>query len=273
MLGLGRALGETMAVALILSGSGIITFNLISSSNPSSIAANIALQFPESTGIAVNVLIASRPRAVRHHPGGQLARALHRQPPPRVLRSELMSIDTGRAEQTRPRICSARPPRSPGPSCPAGCPGPSSSFVRCHRRATAADRLQHRAVRRRRRRAVRAGDLRDVTVVEGARKATDRVVTIMVTSAFVLAMVPLVSVVWHRDRQRPRPVRRGVLHPVDARHRRRGRRRLPRDRGHADHHGAGRAHVDPDRRARGHLPGRVRRGGGSPGRSRSSSTS
>jgi phosphate transport system permease protein len=59
MLGLGRALGETMAVAIILSGSGIITFNLISSSNPSSIAANIALQFPDSTGLSVNVLIAS----------------------------------------------------------------------------------------------------------------------------------------------------------------------------------------------------------------------
>ncbi|GAA4543141.1 phosphate ABC transporter permease subunit PstC [Pseudonocardia xishanensis] len=59
MLGLGRALGETMAVAIILSGSGIITFNLISSANPSSIAANIALQFPDSTGVAVNVLIAS----------------------------------------------------------------------------------------------------------------------------------------------------------------------------------------------------------------------
>lgn len=59
MLGLGRALGETMAVAIILSGSGIITFNLISSTNPSSIAANIALQFPDSTGLGVNVLIAS----------------------------------------------------------------------------------------------------------------------------------------------------------------------------------------------------------------------
>jgi phosphate transport system permease protein len=59
MLGLGRALGETMAVAIILSGSGIITFNLISSANPSSIAANIALQFPDSTGLAVNTLIAS----------------------------------------------------------------------------------------------------------------------------------------------------------------------------------------------------------------------
>ncbi len=59
MLGLGRALGETMAVAIILSVSGGITFNLISSANPATIAANIALDFPESTGIEVNALIAS----------------------------------------------------------------------------------------------------------------------------------------------------------------------------------------------------------------------
>jgi phosphate transport system permease protein len=59
MLGLGRALGETMAVAIILSASGAITFNLISSDNPSTIAGNIALQFPDSTGLAVNTLIAS----------------------------------------------------------------------------------------------------------------------------------------------------------------------------------------------------------------------
>ena len=59
MLGLGRALGETMDVSIILSVSGAVTFNLISSSNPSTIAANIALQFPDSTGVAVNTLIAS----------------------------------------------------------------------------------------------------------------------------------------------------------------------------------------------------------------------
>ncbi|WP_129841850.1 phosphate ABC transporter permease subunit PstC [Streptomyces sp. RFCAC02] len=59
MLGLGRALGETMAIAIVLSVSGGVTFNLISSGNPSSIAANIALRFPESSGIDVNVLIAS----------------------------------------------------------------------------------------------------------------------------------------------------------------------------------------------------------------------
>ena len=59
MLGLGRALGETMAVAIILSVSGVVTFNLISQSNPSTIAANIALQFPESSGLDINTLVAS----------------------------------------------------------------------------------------------------------------------------------------------------------------------------------------------------------------------
>jgi phosphate transport system permease protein len=59
MLGLGRALGETMAVTLILSVSDTVTFNLISSGNPSTIAANVALQFPESSGVAVNELIAT----------------------------------------------------------------------------------------------------------------------------------------------------------------------------------------------------------------------
>jgi phosphate transport system permease protein len=59
MLGLGRALGETLAVALVLSASGGITLDLIGSENPSTIAANIALQFPESSGVDVNTLIAS----------------------------------------------------------------------------------------------------------------------------------------------------------------------------------------------------------------------
>jgi phosphate transport system permease protein len=59
MLGLGRALGETMAVAMVLSGSGIITFDIISSENPLTIAANVALRFPEAYGINVNVLIAT----------------------------------------------------------------------------------------------------------------------------------------------------------------------------------------------------------------------
>jgi phosphate transport system permease protein len=59
MLGLGRALGETMAVAMVLSATGVVTFNLISTTNPSTIAANIALQFGEASGLKVNVLIFS----------------------------------------------------------------------------------------------------------------------------------------------------------------------------------------------------------------------
>ena len=59
MLGLGRALGETMAVAMVLSATRLVSFNLIGSANPSTIAANIANGFPEATGVGVNVLIAS----------------------------------------------------------------------------------------------------------------------------------------------------------------------------------------------------------------------
>ena len=59
MLGLGRALGETMAVTIILSVSHIVSFNLISQANPSTIAANIALNFPDSSGLKINALIAT----------------------------------------------------------------------------------------------------------------------------------------------------------------------------------------------------------------------
>jgi phosphate transport system permease protein len=57
MLGLGRALGETMAVALVLS-SGVLTASLIQSGNQT-IAAEIALNFPEASGLKVNTLIAA----------------------------------------------------------------------------------------------------------------------------------------------------------------------------------------------------------------------
>lgn len=57
MLGLGRALGETMAVAMVLSATGVVTIKMLTSENPSTIAANIALSFPEAYGTNVNVLI------------------------------------------------------------------------------------------------------------------------------------------------------------------------------------------------------------------------
>jgi phosphate transport system permease protein len=59
MLGLGRALGETMVVAMVLSASNQISFVLTGPTNPGTIAGNIALNFPEAYGINVNVLIAT----------------------------------------------------------------------------------------------------------------------------------------------------------------------------------------------------------------------
>lgn len=59
MLGLGRALGETMAVAMVLSATGLVSFKLLTSENPSTIAANIALSFPEAYGENINILIAT----------------------------------------------------------------------------------------------------------------------------------------------------------------------------------------------------------------------
>ncbi|GAB3816648.1 phosphate ABC transporter permease subunit PstC [Tessaracoccus terricola] len=59
MLGLGRALGETMAVAMVLSPGDNIHFKLLTSDNPNTIAANIALAFPEAYGLGVNQLIAT----------------------------------------------------------------------------------------------------------------------------------------------------------------------------------------------------------------------
>ncbi|MBG6057156.1 phosphate transport system permease protein [Cryobacterium sp. MP_M5] len=59
MLGLGRALGETMAVAMVLSPSPQVIFQLLTSQNPTTIAANIALNFPEAHGTGVNILLAT----------------------------------------------------------------------------------------------------------------------------------------------------------------------------------------------------------------------
>lgn len=59
MLGLGRALGETMAIAMVLSATGGISIKLLTSQNPSTIAANIALTFPEAYKENISVLIAT----------------------------------------------------------------------------------------------------------------------------------------------------------------------------------------------------------------------
>nr|WP_232523349.1 phosphate ABC transporter permease subunit PstC [Nocardioides sp. MAH-18] len=59
MLGLGRALGETMAVAMVLSATPVVTLNLISNTNPATIASNIASNYKEATPDRQALLIAT----------------------------------------------------------------------------------------------------------------------------------------------------------------------------------------------------------------------
>ncbi|WP_159793858.1 phosphate ABC transporter permease subunit PstC [Puerhibacterium puerhi] len=59
MLGLGRALGETMAVLMILSPGFLYSFKILAAGQQQTIAAYIAADFPEASGLGVNTLIAT----------------------------------------------------------------------------------------------------------------------------------------------------------------------------------------------------------------------
>lgn len=58
MLGLGRALGETMALLMVLSPGLMINFKLMQPGQHSTIASQIALRFPEASGLSSDFLIA-----------------------------------------------------------------------------------------------------------------------------------------------------------------------------------------------------------------------
>ncbi|MCI9886983.1 phosphate ABC transporter permease subunit PstC [Micrococcales bacterium 31B] len=57
MLALGRALGETMAVAMILSPGVLYSLNILQAGQQQTIAGNIALQFAEANTMGVSTLI------------------------------------------------------------------------------------------------------------------------------------------------------------------------------------------------------------------------
>ena len=59
MLGLGRALGETMAIAMIASPKVVISLFIVGTQNPQTIAAHIAQGYKESTPDRLSVLIAT----------------------------------------------------------------------------------------------------------------------------------------------------------------------------------------------------------------------
>lgn len=57
LLGLGRALGETMAIAMIISPAVIVSFLVVTEQNPQTVAANIALNFPIAEELGRSALI------------------------------------------------------------------------------------------------------------------------------------------------------------------------------------------------------------------------
>ncbi|MDP9496520.1 MAG: phosphate ABC transporter permease subunit PstC [Actinomycetota bacterium] len=59
MLGFGRALGETIAVALVLSPGFVISLAILAPSQGNTIAANVALGFAEASDVGRGALIAS----------------------------------------------------------------------------------------------------------------------------------------------------------------------------------------------------------------------
>ena len=190
MLGLGRALGETMAVAIILSVSGGITFNLISSGNPSTIAANIALALPGLVG----------PRRQRADRSGlvlfgitlvvnMVARARHR-PAATVLEGDPMSTHVRPSTSLEASAPLAALARSAA-SCPESGASALAAAVRSRRRRRARAVLAaidvHRSPAGCRRRGPAAGAHR-LRVVRAPWRARAQghgpAVTLLVTCAF-----------------------------------------------------------------------------------------
>ncbi len=194
MLGLGRAMGETMAVAMVLSASGVVTFNLISSTNPSTIAANIALTFADATGLKVNALVASGlVLFVITFVVNFAARCDRR--PRRQVGVPMTTTAPPRAETQRHEHVPLRHPRLPR-WAPLLVAAMAASAARS---ARAQPRLGRRRLGDRGGRCCYLVGLPLWSrVVENRRAAVDRLVTSLIWVALVIAFIPLVSLLWPR---------------------------------------------------------------------------
>ena len=284
MLGLGRALGETMAVAIILSVSGGVSFNLISR-QPVDDRRQRRARVPRVVGPRHQRPDRVRPRAVRgdaadQHGGAQdhRPRDPHVTTPPASRKDEPSVQPRPPASRRRPRAAVAsrsapRPRRSPARAssrwgarrsprrrCRLARRARARRLRAVRRRAAPARRLQRGGVPDRDGRA--DGDLVYgwSRAVEGPRKATDRgdhaARHVRVRARRRAAR----SRCSGRSSRAGPTARRRLLHRVRPRRDRRGRRRLARDRRHADHHGDGDAHLRPGRDPRRDLPPGIRGG-------------
>ena len=190
MLGLGRALGETMAVAMVLSRLAGRHANLISNTNPATIASNIALELRGGHAGQASRADRDRPGAVRGHLRGQLRRPLDRRPQ-RAEDEPMTSTDL--AVQDVSASLSAGPP----PAAALGAGAGGGAGRRRGRPARAAPGLGPRR---------RGWSLAAVLflvvlplwslAVENRRAAVDRLMTSLVWTAFGVALLPLVWLIW-----------------------------------------------------------------------------
>ena len=172
MLGLGRALGETLAIAIVLSGLGRDHVQPDLQQQPLDDRGEHRAAVPRVHRPGRQHADRQRPGAVRHHARGQHARPLGRQPARRLLRSQLMSTD----DPARPRR--AHRAAAAWSSATAGCPAsrpPASSLAggarrrRCCSALTGFNLVAGRRLRRRPRHARRC--TWRPAPVEGRRKA------------------------------------------------------------------------------------------------------
>ena len=204
MLGLGRALGETMAVAIILSVSGIVTFNLISSGEPVDDRRQHRAQLPRVLGPRRQRPDRLRPRPLRDHPGRQHDR-------PAVIARPTSSSDRRwlRRPETRTRQAAFDPAEQVAAARRAGRPRrhaaalvPASRRRRARPLIAAGRPARHGQLHDRPARSSLTAVIALPTAyiwsrtVEGRRQAKDRLVTLAIVTGFGLAVLPLLSLLY-----------------------------------------------------------------------------
>ena len=184
MLGLGRALGETMAVAMILATTPLTTLNVIGTAQP---ADDRGEHRPELQGGHPGAAVAAdrhRPGAVRRDLPRQLRRPLDHRPRPSGGWTPMSSRPMQHLPARAPAALGARPGgarwRWPSPASRRSSPaGASSAWLLV---AFVVFLVAHAAV---------------VALVEGTRAAVDRLVTTLWSGRrSPVAMAPLVWLLW-----------------------------------------------------------------------------
>lgn len=168
MLGLGRALGETMAVLMILSPGRTYGIDILRASSHQTIAANIAAQFPEADNVGVSTLIAT---------------------------GLVLFIITFLVNFLARRATAKTMGAGSSPAKGKGKGGRASDKGQRADKADKADDGQATAPAP----SILKPDFDKFTPTRSSlagRKRFDRLMTVLICTAFIIALIPLISVLW-----------------------------------------------------------------------------